>query len=61
MGLLLSCGLVTVRELLDDQIHSEEDLLSAYSLPVLAAVPDMLSPQSGKGYSSYYAAAERKI
>ena len=61
VGLLLSCGLVTVRELLDDQIHSEEDLLSAYSLPVLAAVPDMLSPQSGKGYSSYYAAAERKI
>lgn len=59
-GLLLSGGIVVVRELLDDQIHGEDDLLQSYHLPVLAAIPDMLAAQSGKGYGSYYAAAERK-
>lgn len=60
VGVLLSGGIVVVRELLDDQIRSEEDLLQSYHLPILAAIPDMLAAQSGKGYGSYYAAAERK-
>ena len=34
-GLLLSVGAVVLRELMDDQIHSEEDLLQTYSLPLL--------------------------
>lgn len=59
-GLLLSGGIVVIRELLDDQIRGDEDLLQAYNLPMLAAIPDMLAAQSGKGYGSYYAAAERK-
>lgn len=60
-GLLLSGGIVVIRDLLDDQIHSEEELLQNYGLPVLAAIPDMLAAQTGKGgYGSYYAAAERK-
>lgn len=59
-GLLLSAGVVIIRELLDDQIHGEDDLLQTYSLPVLAGVPDLLAAQGGKGYGSYYAAAERK-
>lgn len=59
-GLMLSCGVVAVRELLDEQIRSEDDLLQVYSLPVLAAIPDMLTVRTGKGYGSYYAAAERK-
>lgn len=58
-GLLLSCGIVVLRELLDDQIHGEDDLLQSYALPVLAAIPDMLAVRPGKGYGSYYAAAER--
>lgn len=60
VGLLLSGGIVVIRELLDDQIRGDEDLLQAYNLPVLAAIPDMLAAQDGKGYGSYYAAAERK-
>ena len=60
IGLLLSGGIVVVRELLDDQIQSSEDLLKAYNLPVLAAIPDMLAEQNRKGYGSYYAAAEGK-
>jgi len=63
IGLLFSCGIVVMRELLNEQITSEDDLIQAYGLPVLAAIPDMLATQAGKGYygSSYYAkAAERK-
>lgn len=59
VGLLISGGIVVVRELLDDQIHSEDDLLQAYSLPVLAGIPNLLSAQDGNGYGSYYAAAGR--
>lgn len=59
-GLLLSGGAVVLRELLDDQIHSEEDLLQTYNLPVLAGIPNLLAAQGGKGYGSYYAAAERE-
>ena len=40
-GLLLSVGAVVLRELMDDQIHSEEDLLQTYSLPLLAMETDL--------------------
>ena len=56
-GILASCGAVALHELLDDQIHGEDDLLQIYHLPVLAAVPDLLAQES-RGYSSYYAQAE---
>lgn len=56
-GMLASCGAVALHELLDDQIHGEDDLLQICHLPVLAAVPDLLAQES-KGYSSYYAQAE---
>ncbi len=60
IGLLLSCGVVVLLELLDEQIRGEEDI-QVYGLPVLAAIPDMLAVQAGKTYGSYYAkAAERK-
>ncbi|MBD5133148.1 MAG: hypothetical protein HDT38_01560 [Clostridiales bacterium] len=60
VGLLFSAGIVVIRELLDDQIRGEEELLQGYGLPVLAVIPDLLTTQTGKGYGSYYAAAERK-
>lgn len=55
-GVLLSCGVIVVRELLDEQIRREEDLLS-YGLPILAAVPDLLAQggRNGYGYGSSYA------
>ena len=55
-GLFVSCGIIVLLELLDEQIHGESYLLQTYKLPVLAAVPDMLAPQSGGSYGSYYAA-----
>jgi len=61
MGVLLSCGVIVLRELMNEQITGEDELLQAYGLPVLAAIPDMLAVQTGKAYGSYYAkAAERK-
>jgi len=60
IGMLLSCGVVILRELLNEQITGEDDLIQVYGLPVLAAIPNMLAVQTGKGYGSYYAAAERK-
>lgn len=61
IGLLFSCGIVVLWELLDEQIRSEDELLQSYDLPVLAAIPDMMTVQARKSYGSYYAkAAERK-
>ncbi len=61
IGLLLSCGIVIMRDLLNEQIMSEDDLLQFFDLPVLAAIPDVLAAKSGKNYGSYYTkAAERK-
>lgn len=60
IGMLFSCGIVVLRELLNEQIMSEDDLIQTYGLPVLAVIPDMLAVQTGKSYGSYYAAAERK-
>ncbi len=60
IGLLFSCGIVVVGDLLNDQIRSEDDLLQSYDLPVLAAIPDALAAPAGKNYGSYYTkAAER--
>lgn len=55
VGLALSCGLVVLLELQDEQIRSETYLLQTYRLPVLAAVPDMFAPQADRRYGSYYA------
>jgi len=61
MGMLSSCAVVVIRDLLNEQIMSEDELLKAYNLPVLAAIPDMLAVQARKHYGSYYEkAAERK-
>lgn len=57
IGFAISCGVIVGLELLDEQIHNESYLLQTYKLPVLAAVPDLLSSQSGGNYGSYYAAS----
>lgn len=62
VGMMLSCGVLILLELLDEQIRDEEYLAQTYELPILAAVPDLLkTDESSKyGYGSYYAAAQRK-
>ena len=51
LGVVLSCGLIIVMDLMDDQIHDVDYLTNTYSdIPVLAVIPDLLS----KNKSSYY-------
>lgn len=61
VGMVLSCGVIILRDLLDEQIRNEEYLAQTYGLPILAAVPDLLkSGESSKyGYGGYYAAARK--
>lgn len=51
LGLVLTAGLVVVRELLDITIRKEEDINQSCPHPVLAAVPDMEAHSKGSGYS----------
>jgi len=61
LGLILSSGIIIVLDLLDDEVHSEEDLTSNFNLPVLAAIPELLGSQSGNsGYGYGYARAAKK-
>jgi len=54
LGLLASCGVIAIIEIMDDQIGSEEYLLNNFeSIPLLAAIPDMLD-EGGKKGSYYY-------
>ncbi len=63
LGLLISCGVIVLQQLLDEQIRDEEYLTQSFGMPILAVVPDLLSTKKGKGhyskygYGSYYAAA----
>ena len=58
LGLLLSAGLIALREILDITIRTEEDVTQVCKYPILALVPDMLSP--GKGGSYYYYSGKKK-
>lgn len=55
LGLVVSCGIIILRELFDEQIREEDFLLQNYDLPMLAVVPDLLTSgkSSGKDYYSY--------
>ncbi len=60
LGLLISCGIIALRQLLDEQIHDEDYLTQSYGLPILAMVPDLTvsgKQKSKYSYGSYYAAA----
>ena len=40
VGIVLSCGVVTVNMLLDDTIKSEDDVMHYLGIPTLASIPD---------------------
>ena len=58
-GLLISCAIIVIIEVLDDQIRSEGYLLETYpNIPLLTVIPDLMGEKGGKGYyyykNSYY-------
>ena len=53
VGLVLSAGLVILRELMDISVHSEDDIGETCRYPVLASVPDMEVHGKGGSYYGY--------
>ena len=55
IGVLLACAIIIIMFLLDDTIYSEEYLLRAYDIPVLAKIPNLLEDEKDRyGYKKYY-------
>lgn len=54
VGLVLSCGVIAVRVILDNTIKTEDDVTSILELPVLATVPKNGGKKSGYGYGYGY-------
>lgn len=52
LGLVLIIGILCVREIFDEKIHTEDDLIQRYSQPILAVIPDLTASGSVGGY--YY-------
>ncbi len=60
IGFVLMCLVITIQEMTDTLIHSEDYLLETYKLPVLAVVPDLINNKS-KGYYSYKQHANKEV
>lgn len=53
LGLLMSVGVIVLREIIDITIRSDEDVKQVCSHPILAEVPDMSAPSKGGSYYYY--------
>ena len=54
IGLILSCAIIVLIEVLDDQIRSEGYLLENYpDIPLLTVIPDLMGDRDRKGYYYY--------
>ena len=68
IGVVLSAGLIAVREIFDITIRSEDDVAQCCAHPILSAIPDMTEHSKGSYYyygygrrrRSYYYANSRK-
>lgn len=54
LGLVASCGVIVVLELLDTTVHDSAYLTETYQIPVLAVVPDMRKKKRNGYYGDYY-------
>ncbi len=60
LGLVISCIVIIVLELMTDRIAGEDDLHQITSLPVLAVIPDLVvSKSGGYGYGYGYGYGEQ--
>lgn len=53
LGFVLICGVIVVMEISDNLIKDEDYLMQTYSLPILAAIPDLDDAGTTGGYYSY--------
>jgi len=52
LGLIISCAIVVILELMDDLVHDEEFLTQNFDIPMLASIPDAFS-NNGASYTKY--------
>ncbi len=50
LALMLCCGTICLKAILDDTIHDEDYVIGTYNYPMLAVIPDLLDSK----VSSYY-------
>ncbi len=53
LGLVVSIGIIALREIFDTTICTEEDINHSCRYPVLASIPDMHNPGKGNAYYGY--------
>lgn len=53
IGVVISCGIIILIELLDDRIHGSDYLVQTYGLPILAAIPELCSGGRNE-YTNYH-------
>lgn len=53
LGAVVSCGVIVLLYLFDDQIRDEEYVRQTFDLPLLAAIPDLTGKNSGSSYYYY--------
>ena len=58
LGLVLSCGLIAIRVIMDTSVKTEEDVTSWLGLPVLAVIPVNDGRKAGYGKAEYGKKAE---
>lgn len=61
IGFVLMCLIITIQEMTDTLIHSEDYLLESYELPVLAVVPDLVNNKNDGYYKSYAMPTNREV
>ena len=64
LGIVVSCAVIVVMELMDSQIHNSDYLMQNYDIPVLAVVPDLVASKTNansyEGYGGYGHADHRQ-
>lgn len=61
LGIMISCGYITVRTILDDRIHDEDCLLQMYeNIPVLTVIPELTASEAEDYDYGYYQAPSGK-
>jgi len=61
IGCVFMCLVITIQEMTDTLIHSEDYLLENYDLPVLAVVPDLVNSKNNGYYKSYSIPSDREV
>lgn len=61
IGFVIMCLIITIQEMTDTLIHSEDYLFETYDLPVLAVVPDLVNNKNDGYYKSYSVSTDREV